>query len=195
MTSIIILAAGASTRLGRSKQTLQYKGHSLLNHTIKAAVDSGIGSVVVVIGANEQEVCTNIENEPVVVVFNKNFNEGIASSIRTGLSYVIELDQSCENVILMVCDQPHVDGSVLRRLVDTKFSTNKRIVACSYSDTIGVPALFDKELFPELLSLEGEEGGKKVLLKYRDSVATIPFPSGEIDIDTAADYDALIAKD
>ena len=193
MTSIIILAAGTSTRLGRAKQTLQYKGDSLLKHTIKVALDSGVGSVVVVIGANEQEIFTNIENEPVAVVFNKNFQEGIASSIRTGLNYVTKLDQSCENVILMVCDQPHVDGSLLRRLLDTKFTTDKRIVACSYSDTIGVPALFDKELFPELLSLKSEEGGKKVLLRYSDAVAAIPFPSGEIDIDTAADYEALIS--
>jgi molybdenum cofactor cytidylyltransferase len=192
MTTVIILAAGTSTRLGRAKQTLHYKGHSLLKHTIKAAVDSGVGSVVVVIGANEQEISTNIENEPVAVVFNKSFPEGISSSIKAGVNYVIELNPQCENIILMVCDQPHVDGSLLRKLLDAKLTTNQPIVACSYSDTIGVPALFGKSLFPELLSLKGEEGGKKVLLKHKDSVAAIPFPSGEIDIDTAADYDELI---
>lgn len=194
MINIIILAAGASKRLGRSKQTLQYKGDSLLKHAIKAAVDSGIGRTVVVIGANEKEICTSIENEPVAVVYNGGYQEGLGSSIRSGLTYVLGLDEDCEGVILMVCDQPHVEGSLLKALVDTKLRNNKPIIACAYSDTIGVPAYFDKMFFPELLDLKGEEGGKKILLMHKDAVVTVPFPAGEIDIDTAADYDALINK-
>jgi molybdenum cofactor cytidylyltransferase len=191
MTAIIILAAGASTRLGRSKQTVPYKGSSLLKHTIKVAVDTDLGPVIVVIGANEKEISAHIEQEAVTIVLNKDYQEGIASSIRTGLNEVQEHHKDCENIILMVCDQPHVNKELLTSLLDTKNSTNKPIAASAYKDTIGVPALFDKHFIPELLSLQGEEGGKKILLKHHESVAVVPFPSGEIDIDTPADLDSL----
>ncbi|MGI8636549.1 MAG: nucleotidyltransferase family protein, partial [Segetibacter sp.] len=86
MTAIIILAAGQSTRLGRPKQTLRYRDESLLKHSIKAAVDSNIGPVIVVVGSNEKEIHSHIENEPVSIVLNNDFQEGIASSIRAGIS-------------------------------------------------------------------------------------------------------------
>lgn len=194
MTAIIILAAGTSSRLGKPKQTLQYEDQSLLKHAIKAALNAAVGPVIVVIGSNEDEICSHIANEAVTIVSNKHFNEGIASSIKTGITYVEDREPNVENAILMVCDQPYVDGNLLKKLVDTNLTTNKPIVACSYKDTIGVPALFDKSFFPELLSLQGEEGGKKILFENDGSVASIPFPAGDIDIDTAADYEALISK-
>jgi molybdenum cofactor cytidylyltransferase len=192
MTVIVILAAGESTRLGRPKQTLQYEDQSLLKHTIKAAVDSDIGPVIVVIGSNEKEIHAHIENDPISIVLNNDFHEGIGSSIRTGISHILEVHKDCDNVILMVCDQPYVTAGLLKAMIDTCEKTNKPIVACSYKNTIGVPSLFDKRFFPELLSLTGEEGGKMVLLQHEEDIATVPFPEGEIDIDTMADYEGLI---
>jgi molybdenum cofactor cytidylyltransferase len=193
MTSIIILAAGASTRLGRAKQTLPYKNSTLLKHTIKVALDSAIGPVLVVIGAKEKEIMDHLETEAVEIVFNKDYAEGIASSIKAGVRYVQDNYPQCEDIILMVCDQPYVDQHVLKSLLNAKITTNKPLAACSYRETLGVPALFEKRFFPELLSLKGEEGGKKVLLQNQSSIATVPFSLGEIDIDTAADADALPA--
>lgn len=191
MTAIIILAAGSSSRLGRAKQLLGYKNGSLLQHTIQSAVDSAVGPVIVVLGANEKEIHSHIENEPITIVLNQNFTEGIASSIKTGLSYILDVHKDCKNVILMVCDQPFVNHELLKKMVDIKQHTTNLMVACSYKDAVGVPALFDKALFPELLLLTGEEGGKKVLLKHQETVSTIPFPFGEIDIDTSEDYASL----
>ena len=191
MTGIIILAAGASTRLGRSKQTVPYKDSTLLKHTIKAALDAVLGPVIVVTGANEEEFTADIEQEPVTIVFNEDHQEGIASSIKAGIEVIQQQHADCENIILMVCDQPHVNKEILQSLVEISHSNNKPIAASAYKDTVGVPALFHKSFFPDLLSLEGDEGGKKILLKYRSSVATVAFPSGEIDIDTPGDLDAL----
>ena len=191
MTGIIILAAGASTRLGRSKQMVPYHGSSLLKHTIRVALDADIGPVIVVMGANEKEISAHIDHEDVNTVVNENYKEGIASSIRTGINDVEEYHEDCENIILMVCDQPYVNKELLKSLLEAKHTTKKTMVASAYKDTIGVPALFDKRFFPELLSLQGEEGGKKVLLKHPESLATVPFPLGEIDIDTPADLNAL----
>ena len=191
MTAVIILAAGTSSRLGHPKQLLPFQDQSLLKHAIKAALDSGVEPVVVVIRSNEKEIHSHIEDEPISIVLNEDYMQGIASSIKAGLGYILEAHKECDSVILMVCDQPHVNPALLKNLVTTKQETNKPIVACSYKNTIGVPALFDKKFFPELLSLNGEEGGKKVLLHHENEVAAIAFPKGEIDIDTPADYDAL----
>ena len=191
MTGIIILAAGASTRLGRSKQIVPYKDSTLLKHTIKAALDAVLGPVIVVTGANEKEITADIEQEPVTIVFNRDHQEGIASSIKAGIEAIQQHHSDCENIILMVCDQPHINKDILQSLVKLSEGNNKPIAASAYKDTIGVPALFHKSFFPDLLSLEGDEGGKKILLKYRPSVATVSFPAGEIDIDTPGDLDAL----
>lgn len=191
MTGIIILAAGASTRLGRSKQTLPYQSSTLLKHTIKEALDAAVGPVIVVTGANEKEVAEHIREEPVTMVHNKEHREGIASSIKTGIHEIQIRYNDCTSIILMVCDQPHINKNILQSLVETSRATGKPITASAYKDTIGVPALFDKTFFPELLSLQGDEGGKKVILSHQSSVAVVPFPSGEIDIDTPGDLDAL----
>lgn len=191
MTIIIILAAGASTRLGRSKQTLPYKNSTLLNYSIEVALESGIGPVLVVVGANEEEILPQLDNEDIEIVFNKEYAEGIASSIKAGVRHVQDHHIACNEVILMVCDQPHVNPYVLKSLVHTKLETGKPLAACVYKDTVGVPAVFDKRFFPDLLSLKGEEGGKIILMQNQELIATVAFPLGEVDIDTAADVDAL----
>jgi molybdenum cofactor cytidylyltransferase len=194
MNGIIILAAGASSRLGQAKQTLQYKQGSLLKHTIHAAVRSAIGPVVVVIGANEALVRDHIANEDVFLVSNPGYEQGMATSIQAGLNHFMQAHQECENIVLMVCDQPHVSSELLKNLLETKHNSEKPIVACSYKNTVGVPAIFNKSFFVDLLSLQGDEGGKKILVNNLSSVATIPFPAGTIDIDTIADYEGLLGS-
>jgi molybdenum cofactor cytidylyltransferase len=192
MNGIIILAAGASTRLGQAKQTLQYKHGSLLKHTVHAAVHSGIGPVAVVIGANEALVRDHIADEPVFLVSNPAYESGMATSIHAGLNHFLKAPEEFDNIVLMVCDQPHVSNDLLKNLLYKQQDSDKPIVACSYKNTIGVPAIFNKSFFVDLLSLQGDEGGKKILVNNLTSVATIPFPAGSIDIDTIADYQALL---
>src|SRR5438128_1549576 len=104
MNGIIILAAGASTRLGQPKQTLQYKQGSLLEHTVQAAVQSGVGPVVVVIGANEALVRDHLANQQVTLVLNTGYEQGIATSIHAGVNHFTNAYKECENIVLMVCD-------------------------------------------------------------------------------------------
>jgi len=94
-------------------------------------------------------------------------------------------------VILMVCDQPHVSVEHLQQLMQQKLDTGKGIVASYYKNTMGVPVLFDKLFFPELLALKGQEGAKKLLLQFEQEVAAVPFPLGEVDVDTREDYERL----
>ena len=191
MTGVIILAAGASTRLGQPKQKLAFKGKSLLQNAIDAAVTSCCTPVIVVLGANAENIEAGLENECIHIIVNAEWPEGMSSSIRKGIEELQKTTPQVSDVILMVCDQPFVSAEILHQLIETKAATGKKIVASSYNHTLGVPVLFDKIFFPELLLLKGQEGAKKLLDFHKESVAQIEFPGGDIDIDTRKDYEAL----
>ncbi len=191
MTATIILAAGGSTRLGRAKQTLPFQNKSLLQHSIDTAVGADIGAVIVVIGANEEEIGAELKNQDIRLLINNHWIDGMATSIKEGITAVIGSEKAIDNIILMVCDQPYVHEQLLQTMVHTRKTSGKTIVACSYKDTVGVPALFDRVHFAELLALKGDEGGKNLLKKHQGSVAIIPFAAGAVDIDTEQDYEAL----
>ena len=94
-----------------------------------------------------------------------------------------------EAIVVLVCDQPFVDARAIEGLIELREKTNKPIVASAYSGTLGVPALFDRSCFGELLALSDESGAKSIIMRDREHVAEFPFPQGEIDIDTVADYE------
>jgi molybdenum cofactor cytidylyltransferase len=191
MTAAIILAAGESSRLGFPKQTLLYKGKTLLEWAIEAGNKSKCNPVVVVLGANAASIEPGIKNHPITIVHNPAWPEGMASSIRAAIQYIEKID-AIENAIVMLCDQPFVNRALIDSMIYKQQQTGKPIVACSYNDTVGVPALFSRSLFPELLSLQGKDGAKKILDKHKENIAVIPFEKGGTDIDTIADYERLL---
>ena len=188
---VVILAAGASTRLGQPKQLLKYNGKTLLQNAIDAAVNSTADPIVVVLGANADEVSQKINKSKISVLINTAWEEGMASSVRNGLNELLFIDPSTDAVIFMVCDQPHVSADLINDLVKTQRESGKLIVTCSYGETIGPPALFHKSLFHELMQLTGDAGARKVIQQHANAVATVLFEKGKIDIDTEADYNAL----
>ncbi|MCC9168563.1 nucleotidyltransferase family protein [Pontibacter harenae] len=194
MTGLVILAAGASTRLGEPKQRLLFKEKTLLQHAVHTALASGCEPVVAVLGANAESIKAEIQDQPVAIVCNEAWAEGMASSIRCGLTNLLTTQPNLENCIFVVCDQPFMDATLLKTIVDTKAEAGRGIVASAYKNTLGTPVLFDKTYFSDLLSLKGQEGAKKLLFKYNNAVASVPFLLGAIDIDTAADYAALKAQ-
>lgn len=192
MTGLIILAAGESSRLGKRKQKVIFDGKGLLQRTIDAALNSECKPVIVVLGAYREEIKADINTEDAIVCYNPEWEEGMSSSIRSGIKVLQENEFHVSDVILMVCDQPFADTFLITGLINKKASTGKAIIACSYNGTVGVPVLFDKKFFSELLSLKGQEGAKKLIKRYNESVAEIPFPLGKFDIDTIEDYEALL---
>lgn len=187
--NIIILAAGASTRLGRPKQLLEYNNSTLVRHAIDEAVKSNIGEVIIVLGAGAESISPAIESSKVTVVNNNEWQEGIASSIRHGINSV---NADVEGVLLMVCDQPYVDASVLQSIITAHERTGKPIVACQYRDTAGTPVFFHRSFFDRLTDLQGDTGAKMIIMKNPGKVELVPFFRGEIDIDTNKDYNSLI---
>ena len=191
MTSVIILAAGSSSRLGTPKQNLIYQGQTLLQRAIETALASVCQPVIVVLGANENVIRPTIEEMPVNIISNADWQEGMASSIRLGINEIQNIEPNITSIILMLCDQPFIDFSILNVLVKAQTNNRINIAACAYNDTIGAPVLFDTIYFKDLQMLKGQEGAKKLLLKYSDKVVSIPFPLGSIDIDTLDDYEQL----
>ena len=191
-TGIIILAAGNSSRFGSTKQLLHFNGKTLLQHAIQEATGAGAALIVVVTGAHADEILKGIKNEKIEIVFNKDWEQGMASGIVIGLREAITLKNELEKVIITVCDQPFVSSSLFEQLFEKQNKSGKHIVASAYADTIGTPALFTKKYFDALMGLTGDQGAKILLKKYSDDLATVDFPDGYIDIDTQADYENLL---
>jgi molybdenum cofactor cytidylyltransferase len=194
MTGLIILAAGQSSRMGQPKQQLLYQGSSLLQHTVNVALQSPYRPVIVVLGAFADDILPTIAPKPIDVIINTKWEEGMASSIRAGIDY-LQKTPDISNVLIMLCDQPHISSRLLTDLVRKKAQGDKGIVACVYNNTTGVPVLFDKKYFPELLLLTGQEGAKKLLAAHSGDIATIDFPLGAVDIDTMEDYNKISVSD
>ncbi|KQB40072.1 NTP transferase domain-containing protein [Flavobacterium aquidurense] len=190
-TAIIILAAGSSSRLGHPKQLLAYKNTTLLKNTIKEASSVDNTFVIVVTGSNRELIEKELHFFDIKITYNPEWESGMSSSINKGLTELLLLYPDCETCIFAVCDQPYVTHIIFENLIAEYQKTNKGIVASSYAETLGTPILFDKKYFSNLLQLEGQEGAKKIINKFPDDVASIPFEKGNIDIDTPEDYSKL----
>jgi len=181
--SVILLAAGSSSRMGQSKQLLPWREGTLLTHAAKTAIDSRVGHVFVVLGSNEATHKKSLEGIPVSIVNNPSWEKGMGSSLKAGLAKARDVSNA---VIVMVCDQPFVTTDHLNNIIEHFDKTDQQVVASKYLDAIGVPALFGKSMFDELNSIGDEEGARKVIEKYRE-VAVVYLKSGE-DLDTPEDY-------
>lgn len=189
---LVLLAAGASKRLGKPKQLLPYQGKTLLSHALQTAAESRVSPVVLVLGANADLLKLHVENDNVEIVANANWQTGMASSIQCGLQQVLATAPNTNAVIIMVCDQPFITTQLLTDLMMKYEASGKPIAASSYKGIPGTPALFDKTIFEELMKLTGDTGAKKIMQSHRARIATVEFILGEIDIDTDEDYDKLV---
>ncbi|SFT54727.1 molybdenum cofactor cytidylyltransferase [Algoriphagus locisalis] len=185
-TGIIILAAGESSRLGYPKQIAKYKEKTLLQLAIDGANEAKVEKRVVVLGAFKDEIKKTFPGASIPNIPNPHFEKGMSSSIKIGLEYMLKFDKP-DQVIIMLCDQPFVDAKILNKLIATQKKESKGIVACEYSKTFGVPILFGKQYFKELMQLTGDEGAKKIAMAHEDDMVTVTFTKGKVDIDTEED--------
>lgn len=184
----IILAAGASSRMGRPKQLLEWRKRPLLEYAITNARAVLGERVIVVLGANAEAIQTALDLNVVTSIINSDWQEGMASSIRAGIQ---ALPESATAALILLCDQPLVGSAHIRKLLNGWQSAPVRIVASQYRHSVGVPALFPAEYFGHLLSLSGDRGAKPLLVKFENSLLKIPLPEAELDIDSEGDFKRL----
>jgi molybdenum cofactor cytidylyltransferase len=187
----VILAAGESARLGQAKQLLGLGGRSLLRHAVECAIGGGCDPVFVVLGARADTLLPQLSGTAARVVRNERWREGIGSSVRAGVAEVQRGWPDACAVLLLVCDQPHLTPQLVQRVRESFDGTGGRVVACEYAGTVGVPALFERSLFPELVALSGTTGAKSVLQAHADEVVAVNWPEGAIDIDRPGDLPRL----
>jgi molybdenum cofactor cytidylyltransferase len=190
--ALLLLAAGASSRMGRPKQLLPWQGRTLLRHAAETAVASGCAPVVLVTGALHEELLAEVAGLPIQAVRNALWETGMASSIQAGLAAVAPAQPRA--VLIMLTDQPLVTPELLRQLVARQRQTQAPIVAAAYGDTLGVPAVFTRTLLPELLHLQGQQGAVRLIASHGAAVGQVAFPAGLLDVDTPEQYAALLGR-
>lgn len=185
--AIIVLAAGASRRLGRPKQLLKIGEETLLRRAARTAIASGVGRVYVVLARADAASVRELAGLNLSVVENADAARGMGTSVRAA---VAALPSDVEAAMFMLVDQPAVTPQVLAGLSSAlNDNPGAAAAATAYAGTTGVPAIFRRELFDELLNVPDDEGAKSVLLRRAARVVTVEFPGAAADIDTAEDLD------
>ncbi len=193
MVAAIILAAGQSSRMGQHKLLLPLLGKPLLLHAVENATAAGFDDVLVVVGYHADEVRQLLSTYPLRVVENPAYAQGQSTSVRAGMA---ALAPQTEAVIILLGDQPLVSPAILQRLVLAWRDTTQPIVAPYYAGQRGNPVLFARALFPELLSVSGDQGGREILQRHAKEVHPVHIAEAEAaqDLDTWQEYQALLKR-
>ncbi len=199
-TAIILLAAGGSRRLGHPKQRVLFRGESLLRHMTQIALGSSASEVVVVLGFQASILRNDLQDLPVAIVENPVWERGMGSSLKAGLAAARAQRADLEAVLFMTVDQPAVTTTLLNALWETcreggtgEQNFHHTLAACTYGDSVGVPAVFGCRWFGHLEEIGDSEGAKRLLNAHRHKVRQLAFPEGDLDIDTPEDLSRLRA--
>ena len=192
--SAVILAGGASRRMGRPKQLLLVDGQPMLLRVVDAALQAGLEQVIVVLGSNAGEIAPHLRDRPATIVVNPGWQEGMSSSLRAGLAAVHPRSGAA---LFIPADMPRLSSGVLQTIVShfqtSLFQTSYRgIVIPTCHGRRGNPVLFARSFFPELMALSGDTGGRVIVAAHPTDVAEIEVDDDGIlfDVDTPTDYGA-----
>ncbi len=187
----IILAAGESTRMGSPKQLLRAGGGTLLERIINEALNSDLDEVILVLGYKHEEIRATLgqalERPRLKVIVNRNYNNGISSSIIAGLA---EAEESNDYVMILLADMPYVDANLINLLIRRYMGSRLPLGAISLKTKRTHPVIFSRKLFHELHNLKGDVGARNLFKKYADQVCLVE-PEGfydDSDIDTPEDH-------
>ncbi len=188
LLGLVILAAGKSKRMGFAKQNIIFKEKTMLQHLLHEALMTDYLPITVVVGANKREIVPNFENLPITIIDNPNAEKGMGSSIKMGLVGAYMAEKNLEGLLFMTSDMPLVTTNYLKAMALAFENEPKApIIASRYGGKLGIPALFRRSIFEEILNIPDEAGAKNLIEKYEKQAFVIHFPEGEIDLDTQED--------
>ena len=193
--SILILAAGASSRMQRVKQLLPWGNTTFLGNSITMAKATMANHSLVVLGANADHIARENCLLDVDYIVNPDWESGLGSSLSFGAAFVLENQPSCDGLLVMLCDQPLIDTEYLNALISQFKNDDKNIVATRYGERVGVPAIFSPKYFSALIELDKDVGAKGILEQYKNDVLGLDPEGKAVDVDTFEDYQRLINED
>jgi molybdenum cofactor cytidylyltransferase len=186
MVSAVVLAAGASTRMGTQKLLLPIGGQPLVRRTVMAVCDAGFDDVLVVVGSQHDLVVGALDGLPLRHAVNPDYATGMGSSFRTAVANLPDSTAA----MFALADQPFITSTEYRKVLDTYVQTRSPIVSVRYGEVMAPPHLFAREFFPELAALE--HGARPVLQRHGDQTTILRFPADLlIDVDTPEDYEVV----
>jgi molybdenum cofactor cytidylyltransferase len=181
----VVLAAGASRRLGQPKQLILVEGESLLHRTARVALEAGCSPVVAVLGFAAERVTAALAGLPVEAVINANWSAGMGSSLACGVVAARRVRPETDALLILVCDQPRLTAEHLRSLLALHASGTAAVTASAYAGRAGVPAVFASSLFLELERIDGDRGARDLISGRGAQI--VDWPDGAWDIDFPKD--------
>jgi molybdenum cofactor cytidylyltransferase len=181
---VVVVAAGAATRFGSSKQLARIDGQPMLLQVLSRAAEVAGSSVSVVLGAHAADIAPLVQRTSAALIINRNWSEGIGSSIRAAVE---RLPSGCDGALLLLADQINVSANDLRHLDDVWRRQTHCIVAAQYSGATGVPAIFPRADFRALGELRGDRGAQAIIRRNPERLVTVPVPNAALDIDRPED--------
>ncbi len=193
MISAIILAAGESKRMGQPKQLLPFRGSTLLGQIMENLLQSQAAEIIVVLGYQAEKIIPQIAREPVKIVVNPDFDQGMSSSIKCGLSHISE---AADGVMIVLGDQPLIEKETIDLLIKKHRQSERGIILPVYKGIRGHPVIFKMKYKDELLRLTGDIGGKQIVERHPSDVleVEVDYESVVISIDAESDYQSLVGK-
>jgi molybdenum cofactor cytidylyltransferase len=191
--ALLLLAAGASSRMGRPKQLLPVDGQPLLRLIAERALTAPVSAVVVVLGAHVSEIAPCFAGLPVKIVVNENWAEGMGSSLRAGVEAISALTPAPQGVVIALGDQPDFSAAHVIHLIEMWRASHSSIVASEANGVLMPPALFAANHFPDLLSLRGDAGARSLFQLHTREVPFVPMAAA-CDLDTPEDYTAYLER-
>ena len=188
---VLVLAAGASSRLGQPKQLVRLGGRPALHRVVSAATGLAGHQVTVIVGAHASELSRLLAHSPASVIVNRHWEEGMASSIRCGMAAI---PAGTEAVLILLGDQVAVTTDDLKRLAGAWREQDGTIAAASYDQHCGVPAIFPRICFGELSELRGDQGARRVIDRNDFRLVRVPMPNASVDLDTPEDLAVLTQR-
>ncbi len=183
MIGALVLAAGGSRRYGSPKQLEKVEGESWVHRSARLASEAGCAPVRVVAGADVDRVRRAVRRlAGVDVLHHPGWEAGIGSSIAAGIQSFYNAPE-VRGVLLLTCDQTALNATVVHRVRDAFDGVERRMIACAYAGTVGIPALFERGWFERLAALDGDRGAKPLLLERPDLRIDIDWPEGADDRD------------
>lgn len=188
----IILSAGEAKRMGYPKQLLQWQGETLIERAIRTAQEAGVADeIIVVLGAHYEKIQKVIADKEITVVINADWQQGMSSSLRAGLQQMLQQNRVWPGVLVTLVDQPLIEAMHLISLYQIWKDNPHGLAAARYNDQLGVPALFGRSYFEELLSLPGHQGARAILRRDADHAAAIDMPAAAMDVDTPEEWEKV----